>query len=153
MRIFARSLLWGLSVGFLGFCLLLLGLVVSAHIPGLPVAAGNYFLHLAATGRGTTIPTWLAAQVFSEGVWYERAVLPALVGIIEGFVVGPFRQLTIYELLVAGLSIASLLVMASLISGNFQGVIGPVLFTFCLSGSMHIAGYLRGRPWRNNRSV
>jgi hypothetical protein len=121
-------LLWGVPVGFLGFCLLLLGLVVSAHVPGLPVAAGNYLLHIAATGRGATIPTWLAAQVFSEGVWYERAVLPALVGIIEGFVVGLFRRMTIYELLVAGLAITSLLVMVSLIPGSFQGTIGPALF-------------------------
>ena len=143
MRVQVKTLMRGLGLGLLGFGLILVGPLISSSIPGLPVSAGNTLLRLAAAGKGQTVPTWLAAEVLSESAWYQRAVLPGLVGIIEGLLLGAFLRLTVFELLVAGFITTTLLVVTDLVSWSFNSGVGPVLYLFCLSGAVQLISALR----------
>jgi hypothetical protein len=140
MRSLIKSLAFGIFLGLLGFGVVLLGTVISMHVPGLPVAASKKILTLATIGKGNTVPDWLAAQVLSEGDWYINAVLPGLAGIVEGLLVGLFRRLSVIDVALTGVSFALLEA-----PGSTPAFLGPFLFLFCFAGALHMTADLRFR--------
>lgn len=133
-------------LAFLGFMGLLVGLAVSERVPGSPVASSMGLVAAAMTGQGNDIPDAAAVAAFSASRWYEKTVLPALVGILVGLVIGLFLRPRPSETLLGGALFGLLALLFR--SDPFDDItswLGALLFTFCLLGAAHLVGSLRGR--------
>lgn len=96
---------------------------------------------LALTDKGEPVSDRSAASVFQASHWYEAAALPALVGIVEGLLIGGlFRRLRSLDAIAATL-IFGVLVFAfagSFLPSDLASWLGPLLFLFCLAGGMYV---------------
>src|SRR6266545_1811216 len=141
MRLLARAVV----IGLLGFGLLVLLTAVSERIPGSPLAKSMGLVSIALTEKGQSISDRTAASIFQASHWYESTALPALVGILEGLLLGVFRRLRSLEAVAASFIFAALLFVftGKLPPADLASWLGPVLFLFCLTGGLYLVGNVK----------
>jgi hypothetical protein len=99
----------------------------------------------ALEGEGNSVPEGAAEALFQTTHWYEAVALPALVGILEGLVLGLFRRLRPLEAVLASLifTVFAFLFAGKLPPWDLPSSIGPILFLFSLIGGAAFASDLR----------
>jgi Na+-driven multidrug efflux pump len=123
-----------IALGAAAFVLLLLFFFLSQYASFLPVAEANRVTAIAVLQKHPRVSLAHVQKVTEAAHWYLQAVLPALVGIGQGLVVGFLRRgANPTDALVTGLMFGAILLI-SMTFHDFVDIAGPVLFTFCYNG-------------------
>src|SRR5690606_2520969 len=131
------SVVWAV----LGFGLLVIGNLISQRLSWTPTGEALDLVAGALDGHGVDVPDTRAMFVMASSRWYEAAVLPGFVGIVEGLLVGLFRQVLRREILCSGLffGVSLLLFSGTMPPSSLEHWVGPVFFVFCFLGGVSLA--------------